>query len=114
MGEGGSPWWAQAFARGGDSRDLTPGRATCLAENVSMCACELVCVCMYISVLATKPPWAGKLGEEEGPGGLGAWGEGLRSRGPFLRRETHVPMEARGWGMGHGTTSHLNTALFSL
>lgn len=68
MGEGGYPWWAQAFARGGDSRDLTLGRATCLAENVSMCACELVCVCMYICVLAAKPLciWGWEGGEEAG------------------------------------------------
>lgn len=59
MGEGGYPRWAQAFARGGDSRDLTLGRTTCLAENVSMCACELVCACMYIGVLSAKPPCGG-------------------------------------------------------
>lgn len=37
-GGGGYPWGAQAFARGGGSRDLTLGRAPCLADNVSVCA----------------------------------------------------------------------------
>lgn len=70
-----------------------------------MCACELVCVCMYISVLAAKPPWAGKPGEE-----AGSWGPGERASGAGGPSYGGKPMfqwrlEGGGWDMGPHPTS---------
>lgn len=78
MGEGAVPGGPRPLPGEGGSRDLTLGRAPCLAENVCVCTCVhvssvYVCqhMCMYLCVCWPQSSVSWGLGRGEEAGAFG-------------------------------------------